>query len=422
MRFTFFRRLVVVAGLAVCLILPASATELDVGITGQGQGWKLIDDAYSSRSTTDYDWTLPLSNRVLSLPTPKYANLQAVKGVGGESSLSSYRWSDTTLYYDGPVQLSLSGYYYGRQLWSDYYKSTVTVSAPTRLTATLSWYDNTGVLQTAPATVTTWATGLSSALDGAEGIVYAQYGITISARWSGSSIDPVHGLSVTLSDHAYYVESVLNYYSEEDGWSPSHSMRLTSVRAVGTESSAELDGLTEIADSITAQSEMMQAYYGDILAVAQAIQSDTQDLVETAKLMQSYYSQLIELVDSIDRRTDSIYELLSANHDALLSALESHTSSITGAVSDAELRLETYLKPLIEYLESLETATGESATTIPGHKTDLDGWANTDTGIPTDVSVPSWFGLLIANNYIQTVLLMFVGVGVVLVLLRKGMS
>lgn len=116
-----------------------------------------------------------------------------------------------------------------------------------------------------------------------------------------------------------------------------------SLRIVATETSADLDALENIANGIASQSAILQAMYGDIVALLNSIYSRCGDLLTAQNLTNQYFSQIIPVLNSIDGKTTDIYNLLSTQFSLLISTIERESDDIQKAIDDATIRLITYL-------------------------------------------------------------------------------
>ena len=180
-----------------------------------------------------------------------------------------------------------------------------------------------------------------------------------------------------------WIQSNTSYW-EFDGTTRSQGsagISIPSFQVISTEKSGDLAALENIADAITAQNDILSAMYGDILAVCNSIYSRTGDLLEAQQLANGYFQQVVQYVSQIQSTTADIYALLGNQFKMLIDTINSGVVSVTDAIAAAELRLEQYLKPVIDYFNSLEETTGESASKLPGHKADLDNAVSSSSGI-----------------------------------------
>ena len=108
----------------------------------------------------------------------------------------------------------------------------------------------------------------------------------------------------------------------------------------------------------------------------------------------------------------------------VIKAIDNQTVTLDQSIKDAEKALETYLKPMIDYFNELEKTTGESASTLPSHKNDLDGFASDSNGIDDNAvtGLASLLPVFSAFSFVFSVLGIFVGLGIFLLIIRKGLS
>ena len=136
------------------------------------------------------------------------------------------------------------------------------------------------------------------------------------------------------------------------------------------------------------------------------------------------FSNVIKLLNSINGKLDAINMAMSTYFELLINQLKQEGVDTRTAIADAEARLETYLKPMIDYFNELEEQTGESAATLPQHKTDIDGFDNQGYGIDSDgqAGVAALVPVLTSFSWIFQIIAIFIGVGVINLLVKKGLS
>lgn len=255
---------------------------------------------------------------------------------------------------------------------------------------------------------------------------YVSPGYRVSLKYTADEGNPVVGLGFERS-------RLFGWYLNNNTTASSRSFRIMfpSVRVVASETSADLEALEGIADSIAAQSQVLSAMYGDIMAILQQIYSRNGDILATQQQANVYFQQVIAQLaalggklDAINSTETSIYALLSQQFQLLIDTINSGVVSIEDAIAMAELRLENYLKPVIDYFNSLEETTGESAATLPGHKTDLDSAVSSSSGLSEDAldGFSSVWSLLSGFEVLLIMVGLWLGAGIVLIVIKKGLS
>ena len=86
---------------------------------------------------------------------------------------------------------------------------------------------------------------------------------------------------------------------------------VTSARYVTTDTSAEAGALEDMADQIAQQNEIMQAFYGDIISILQAMDTKLGSLEAAADLANKYLGSVIGELGRLNGRTQRILDLLS---------------------------------------------------------------------------------------------------------------
>ena len=123
---------------------------------------------------------------------------------------------------------------------------------------------------------------------------------------------------------------------------------ITNARIVGVTSSAELDALESMADAIAEQNDILQAMYGDLVAICNSIYQQTGDLLQAQQLTNEYFSQVIPLLNSLKNTTSDIYTLLQAQFNLLISTIETASTDIQGAISAQTAALIAYLDSVFQ--------------------------------------------------------------------------
>ena len=389
-------------GAAVCILfsflcIPASAAEL----SGTGS----LCMAFTRSTPTVDGWTLSSTYDV------PYST-STLSSVGG------YEHNTSSAYYRGVGQLSVpltsvtdkvivacSYFLYGVDDNNTFYSAG-------DLTPVTSWTDSNSNTQTGSGS------SLSFTVTGnpfGAGNAYST-GVTISGTFEGTEIAPISNLVVSWSPQFCYGRIFKN---------GTQNVAVTSFRVIGTDaSSAVISGLEEIALGVAEMNDTLSAMYADILAVCNSIYSRCGDLLTAQNLCNQYFSAVIPVISSIDKNVGNIYSALNTYFDLALKAINNQTVTLDQSIKDAEKALETYLKPMIDYFNQLEETTGESASTLPGHKNDLDGFASDSNGIDADAvtGLASLLPVFSAFSFVFSVLGIFVGLGIFLLIIRKGLS
>ena len=202
------------------------------------------------------------------------------------------------------------------------------------------------------------------------------------------------------------------------------SFVVTSFRVVSTASNAELDALESMADAIASQNQILSQFYGDIVTVCNQIYQRLGDLQAAQEEANALFSNVIKLLNTTNGKIEAINMAMSTYFELLINQLKQEGIDTRTAIADAEARLELYLKPMIDYFNELEEQTGESASTLPQHKTDIDGFNNDGFGIEADgqTGLTAILPIFTAFSFILSVLGIFVGLGVLKVIIKKGLS
>lgn len=216
------------------------------------------------------------------------------------------------------------------------------------------------------------------------------------------------------------------YVAPVSSWSGPYtaSWYVPSFRVVSTSSNAELDALEDMASNIAAQNQILSQFYGDIVAVCNQIYQRLGDLQAAQEESNRLFSNVISLLNTTNSKIEAINMAMSTYFELLINQLKQEGIDTRTAIADAEARLETYLKPMIDYFTELEKQTGESAATLPGHKTDIDGFNNQGFGIDSDgqTGVAALVPILSAFGWIWSIIALFIGVGLIHILVKKGIG
>lgn len=246
-------------------------------------------------------------------------------------------------------------------------------------------------------------------------------GVTVMARFIQSNSDKITAWYVyNGSDNlpSWTFDSISGNFTQ------SVYLCVTNAQVVLTSSNAELDALENMASEISAQSQILSQFYGDIVAVCNQIYKRLGDLQAAQEECNRLFSNVISLLNTTNGKIEAINMAMSTYFELLLNQLMQEGIDIRTAIADAEARLELYLKPMIDYFNELEEQTGESASTLPQHKQDIDGFNNDGFGIDSDgqTGLTAILPIFTAFSFILSVLGIFVGLGVLKIIIKKGLS
>lgn len=202
-------------------------------------------------------------------------------------------------------------------------------------------------------------------------------------------------------------------------------LKITSLQVIQSSApTAELNQLKDIAAGIAQSNQILSAMYGDILAVCNSIYERTGSILEAQQKTNELFSSIIPILNSLNTNVANIYSTLNTYFNLVIKAIDNQTVTLDQSIKDAEKALETYLKPMIDYFNELEKTTGESASTLPSHKKDLDGFASDSNGIDDNAvtGLASLLPVFSAFSFVFSVLGIFVGLGIFLLIIRKGLS
>ena len=202
-------------------------------------------------------------------------------------------------------------------------------------------------------------------------------------------------------------------------------LKITSLQVIQSSApTAELNQLKDIAAGIAQSNQILSAMYGDILAVCNSIYERTGSILQAQQKTNELFSSIIPILNSLNTNVANIYSTLNTYFNLVIKAIDNQTVTLDQSIKDAEKALETYLKPMIDYFNELEETTGESASTLPGHKNDLDGFASDSNGIDDNAvtGLASLLPVFSAFSFVFSVLGIFVGLGIFLLIIRKGLS
>lgn len=245
-------------------------------------------------------------------------------------------------------------------------------------------------------------------------------GMTFKASVIADQSSPVSAVGFSQKQ----LESLWNFYPSVSLTNPNISLVFPSCTVVVTSNSDELAALENMADNIAAQNQIMSQYYGQIVQVCNQIYQRLGDIQSAQQECNSLFSQVINLLNTTNGKLSAINQAMSTYFELLINQLKQEGVDTRTAIADAESRLELYLKPMIDYFNELEEQTGESASTLPQHKTDIDGFNNEGFGIEADgqTGLIAILPIFTAFSFILSVLGIFVGLGVLKIIIKKGLS
>lgn len=248
-------------------------------------------------------------------------------------------------------------------------------------------------------------------------------GVTILARLSNTPAAPISSVSLYNGSFSSSYNDPSWYFALTQTGDGVH-LNVTSFRVVSTSSSAELDALESMASEIANQSQILSQFYGDIVAVCNQIYQRLGDLQAAQEEANALFANVIKLLNTTNGKLEAINMAMSTYFELLINQLKQEGIDTRTAIADAEARLELYLKPMIDYFNELEEQTGESASTLPQHKQDIDGFNNDGFGIDSDgqAGLAAILPILSAFSFVLSILGIFIGLGVLGVIIKRGAS
>lgn len=403
---SFFRRFgAFVAALVLCFSLTVFASAESV-LSGSAN----LDLRYGSVSSSH--WSVPEGTHFVSSGGSFNADI-----VGNASAFNVVRagWRSLTLSSALVPAESQLGVYF-----SSFYYSSNTGSqskVPSKSDFSIRYTDSsTGVGSTLPVSSISLFEPLSSANSRSDGV-------TVVARLTNSVSSPISNVSLYNGSFSSSSNVPAWYFALTQTGDGVH-LNITSFRVVSTSSSAELDALESMAVEIANQSQILSQFYGDIVAVCNQIYQRLGDLQAAQEEANALFANVIKLLNTTNGKLDAINMAMSTYFELLINQLKQEGIDIRTAIADAEVRLEVYLKPMIDYFNELEEQTGESSATLPQHKQDIDGFNNDGFGIDSDgqTGLTAILPIFTAFSFILSVLGIFVGLGVLKIIIKKGLS
>ena len=253
-------------------------------------------------------------------------------------------------------------------------------------------------------------------------------GVSLVGRINGSSGNPIDG-PIILSNGGWnlsWPERNFTFVPVTGSFPAGDAgMYITSFRVVSAAVSADLDALEDMASNIAEQNQILSQFYGDIVAVCNQIYQRLGDLQAAQEEANRLFSNVISLLNTTNGKLEAINMAMSTYFELLINQLKQEGIDTRTAIADAEARLEVYLKPMIDYFNQLEETTGESASTLPKHKTDLDKFGSDDGfGISDDAQtgLMAIMPIFSAFSFVFSILAFFIGLGILGIIIRRGMS
>lgn len=447
---------------SLLLTAPASATE------SEGTGRIFFDNQFlvnESIVVTDTDAavvTLPAYDSEYEVGGQKYvyynSTLGWLTGTATNSKPAVYYWGSEKMFqqlgvdyahtYDSIVQVVPPHYASGEGMsgridfvLSGYLKAVFTYGSSSdepslsdysfsinphysNATCTATVTHQSGAKYTTPVTLNVWDTGLGSNYN--ISTFYSPLGFTLSGSYRADDSDPVLSIVINCDNLAF--ESFVDYMGSGSGISYRVSMErdliVTSFRQLYGSVADYEDTLDNIADILAESNSLSQAYYGDILAICRQILEKADDIDTVSQQLLGYVSQLSAYLDSIDSTTTDIYDAIEKYFEQVLQTIDENGDKISNTINSAEKQLEEYLKPLIDYITSLQETTGESSDTLPQHKADVDSAQSDNAGLDEldTVALGEAVTQLQSFQLFQTYFIMTIGLALFCIFVKKGMS
>lgn len=349
------------------LAVPASAAEVQQNI--------YIDwtERYTSDNTHQF---------IVNSPTSGVSS--SLYDFGGNQTKSYWFqniWpSNRNAAYSSSVTLYIS-YYWG--FGSGSFTAT-TQSNPALSSSDFRGYyrTDTGADEDAKVSVSSWKPNVTTP---------ASTGYTLSVRAPGSEGVNVGlpGIEFLSTSKRYSVKVISGGSNAKVG------LFVTSARYITTETTADSEALENMADQIAQQNEMMQAFYGDIIAILQAMDTKLGSLEAAAELMNQYLTQVITALGSINGTVSNIYSLLgtylhylediaktaediktelASFHTDFLTYIQLLISTISSESDDIQAKMEEIYSLLIAYLNNAfgSAVTPDATEGIEGADNQLD--------------------------------------------------
>lgn len=386
-------------GAAVCILfsflcIPAAAVD---SLSGTVRAEFCVSDNFTSWSTRTFDLNYPTSSQYTTI----------TNGDWDYGSLHNFLFNLGPLSSNTVISLS---YYFTCKYPAEVANSTAGVSGV--------YLDvNGGSHAFNPSVGTFTPTFDSSYPPAGDGLqIVAQFDVETS------STEPPIPYPITIQ--RLFFDNKTHYVKTGDV-EKDVGLKITSLQVIQSSApTAELNQLKDIAAGIAQSNQILSAMYGDILAVCNSIYERTGSILEAQQKTNELFSSIIPILNSLNTNVANIYSTLNTYFNLVIKAIDNQTVTLEQSIKDAEKALETYLKPMIDYFNELEKTTGESASTLPSHKKDLDGFASDSNGIDDNAvtGLASLLPVFSAFSFVFSVLGIFVGLGIFLLIIRKGLS
>lgn len=386
-------------GAAVCILfsflcIPAAAVD---SLSGTVRAEFYVSDNFTSWSTRTFDLNYPTSSQYTTI----------TNGDWDYGSLHNFLFNLGPLSSNTVISLS---YYFTCKYPAEVANSTAGVSGV--------YLDVNGGSHAFDPSVGTFTPTFDSSYPPAgDGLqIVAQFDVETS------STEPSIPYPITIQ--RLFFDSKTHYVKTGDV-EKDVGLKITSLQVIQSSApTAELNQLKDIAAGIAQSNQILSAMYGDILAVCNSIYERTGSILEAQQKTNELFSSIIPILNSLNTNVANIYSTLNTYFNLVIKAIDNQTVTLDQSIKDAEKALETYLKPMIDYFNELEKSTGESASTLPSHKKDLDGFASDSNGIDDNAvtGLASLLPVFSAFSFVFSVLGIFVGLGIFLLIIRKGLS
>lgn len=386
-------------GAAVCILfsflcIPAAAVD---SLSGTVRAEFYVSDNFTSWSTRTFDLNYPTSSQYTTI----------TNGDWDYGSLHNFLFNLGPLSSNTVISLS---YYFTCKYPAEVANSTAGVSG--------IYLDVNGGSHAFDPSVGTFTPTFDSSYPPAgDGLqIVAQFDVETS------STEPPIPYPITIQ--RLFFDNKTHYVKTGDV-EKDVGLKITSLQVIQSSApTAELNQLKDIAAGIAQSNQILSAMYGDILAVCNSIYERTGSILEAQHKTNELFSSIIPILNSLNTNVANIYSTLNTYFNLVIKAIDNQTVTLDQSIKDAEKALETYLKPMIDYFNELEKTTGESASTLPSHKKDLDGFASDSNGIDDNAvtGLASLLPVFSAFSFVFSVLGIFVGLGIFLLIIRKGLS
>lgn len=386
-------------GAAVCILfsflcIPAGAVD---SLSGTVRAEFYVSDNFTSWSTRTFDLNYPTSSQYTTI----------TNGDWDYGSLHNFLFNLGPLSSNTVISLS---YYFTCKYPAEVANSTAGVSG-----VYLDVNGGSHAFEPSVGTFTpTFDSSYPPAGDGLQ--IVAQFDVETS------STEPPIPYPITIQ--RLFFDNKTHYVKTGDV-EKDVGLKITSLQVIQSSApTAELNQLKDIAAGIAQSNQILSAMYGDILAVCNSIYERTGSILEAQQKTNELFSSIIPILNSLNTNVANIYSTLNTYFNLVIKAIDNQTATLNQSIKDAEKALETYLKPMIDYFNELEKSTGESASTLPSHKKELDGFASDSNGIDDNAvtGLASLLPVFSAFSFVFSVLGIFVGLGIFLLIIRKGLS